>query len=102
MRRLTVDEPSNNMESIWNIVFVKDNDVWLKGLGEDNEDINLVDYCKKEFKKQRGYELEGDISTEDFGDYMEDEDLLSNFYWTCVGFAEVRQQLKKYYDRDLC
>jgi hypothetical protein len=98
MKRLTTNEPSGMTENMLNMVFGKNNEVYLRGLGENGEDISLVNYCRKEYEKLHGCELEKDISAIDFGDYMDDDDLLSIFYWACVGFSEVRQRLMRYED----
>ena len=96
MYRLTTEEPTGNTGNMLNMVFVKDKEVYLRGLGEDYADISLVDYCKAEYKRLYGEEVEANAT--EFGEYMDDDSLLSIFYWTCVGFAEVRERLKQYED----
>lgn len=98
MKRLTSNEPQGNTGLMLNMVYVKDNEVYLRGLGENNENISLVDYCRKIYEEEYGIELYKDISAEDFGDYMDDDTLLSVFYWACVGFAEVRERLMVFED----
>ncbi|MBX4259789.1 hypothetical protein KTC96_25010 (plasmid) [Clostridium estertheticum] len=68
---------------------------------EYGEDISLINYCRNEYKKQNGCEIGKECSVEDFGEYMENDDFLSIFYWSCVGFAEVRFELMKYEDANV-
>lgn len=96
MERLTTNEPQGNTETMLNMVFVKNEEVYLRGIGDDSTDISLVDYCKSEYKRLYGEDIDADAT--EFGEYMDDDSLLSLFYWACVGFAEVRQRLMKYED----
>jgi hypothetical protein len=98
MERLTTENPKGNTEIMLNIVFVKDNEAWLRRTGENGEDISLINYCIKEHKDFYGYEFDGETSAEEFGEYMDGDDLFCTFYWACVGFAEVRHRLIKYED----
>ncbi len=93
---VVTEEPNGNIESMRNMVYIKNKEVYLRGLGEDDKDVKLVDYCESENKRLYGTEIEADTS--EFGDYMDDDSLLSLFYWACVGFAEVREILKQYED----
>jgi hypothetical protein len=97
MKRLTTENPQGNTENMLNMVFVKNGEVYLRGIEEDYTDISLVDYCKSEYKRLYDSEIEESDPCE-FGEYMDDDSLLSVFYWACVGFAEVRQRLTKYED----
>lgn len=99
MNRLTTNEPVGNIGVMLNMVYVKDNEVYLRRLGENDEDISLVNYCRQIYEQEYG-KLEKDISAVDFGEYMDDDTLLSVFYWACVGYAEVRERLMKYEDAD--
>lgn len=98
LKRITTNNPNGMSENMRNMVFAKNNEVYLRGLGDNAEDISLVNYCRIEYEKQHKCELEKDISAEDFGEYMDYGDLLSNFYWACVGFCEVRARLEVYED----
>lgn len=99
MKRITTNKPVGMSENMRNMVFAKDNEVYLRGFGENGEDISLVNYCRPEYEKLHKYELEKNISACDFGEYMDDNDLLSNFYWVCVGFCEVRARLMHYEEK---
>jgi|BarGraIncu00421A_1022006.scaffolds.fasta_scaffold65664_2 hypothetical protein len=102
MKRLTTDNPQNNTEMMLNRVFVEEKEVWLRGLGLTDSDIRLMDFCKWHCIENKCAEIE-DICNEtldDFGERMMDcEDCsISLLYWFAVGFAEVRNRLKKYED----
>ena len=96
MKNLVTETPQCPSEYMRNMVLVKDRVVHLRGLGENSKDIRLSDYCKKEYERIHECKLDDDIPVDEFGEYMDYEDLLSNFYWACVGFAEVREKLKQY------
>ncbi|EQB3099713.1 hypothetical protein ACYIU4_001035 [Clostridium botulinum] len=95
MKKTITENPKTNVDVMHNMVFVKDKEVYLRGIGEDYTDISLVDFCKEEYKRLYDIEIEESDPCE-LGEYMDDDSLLSLFYWSCVGFAEVREYLKKY------
>lgn len=39
--RLTTDKPQNNKDFLLNFAFVKDGEVYLRGMGDDGEEIRL-------------------------------------------------------------
>ncbi|KHO36733.1 hypothetical protein OR62_11090 [Clostridium tetani] len=98
MKKLINENPKNMTANMHNMVFVKDKEVYLRGIGEDYTDISLVDFCKEEYKRLYDAEIEESDPCE-FGGYMDDDSLLSLFYWACVGFAEVREHLKYYEEK---
>lgn len=99
MIKMIKENPDGITEYMHNMVFVKNEEVYLRGMGEDEKDIRLVNFCKEQYKNLNGDEIEEDDPCE-FGGYMDDDSLLSLFYWACVGFAEVREKLK-YYEENL-
>jgi hypothetical protein len=96
-KRLTTDNPEGNYEHTLNITKVINKEVYLRDIGEG--DINLVDYCKTIYKRE--YDIEIDASAEEFGEYMDDDSLLSLFYWMAVGHAELGLRLSAYEDSGL-
>ncbi|MGH4125127.1 MAG: hypothetical protein ACREV6_19600 [Clostridium sp.] len=100
MKRLTTNNPETMIENMMNMVFAKDKEVWLRNLGEEGQDISLVDYCKKECKAECDAQYSDDWNAETFGEVMDCDCSVSAFYMVCVGFAEVRQRLMKYEDQD--
>jgi hypothetical protein len=98
MKRLTTNKPKGMTENMLNMVFGKNNEVYLRGLGENQEDISLVEYCKKEYNRLYDDSLDDTWTAENFGELMDDDSLLSIMYWACVGFCEVRARLEVYED----
>jgi len=97
-RRLTTEEPHGNVENMLNIIKIIDCEVYLRNWNGEG-DLNLVDYCKAEYKRIYGTELEA--NAEEFGEYLDGDDLLSLFYATVVGYAELRERLKIFEDNGL-
>lgn len=95
MKKFITDTPKNGVEALLNRVYVKDNEVWLRELGEECEDISLINFTRKMYKYEYGYELPEDIPVEQFGEYMDRCGFTEAFYFIAVGFAEVREKLKK-------
>ena len=95
MKKYITDTPQNGVEALLNRVYVKDNEVWLRELGEDNEDISLINFTRKMYRSEYKYELPEDIPVEQFGEYMDNCGFTEAFYFIAVGFAEVREKLKK-------
>ena len=95
-KRYTTENPEGMVEGFRNFCFIKNGEAWLRDLNGEG-DISLINYCKKLYKEQFDTELECDDPGE-FGDYMDGDDLISIFYWTCCGFAEVREKLKYHED----
>lgn len=100
MKKIITDSPDGNTELMHNRVFVKDGYVWLRRMGEHGEDIDLIDYCKKQCcLHNSGCDAitEQYDGAESFGELMMDCDcIIAHLYWLAVGFAEVRQRLMKY------
>lgn len=103
-KRLTTENPKENMENMLNITKVINKEVYLRNWNGQG-DLNLVDYCKEQFKNIYGRSIEADlqekITAEEFGEFMDGDDLLSLFYWMAVGYAELRERLKMYEDSGL-
>lgn len=96
MKKFVTNTPENGVEALLNRVYVKDNEVWLRELGEECEDISLVNFTRKMYKHEYGHELPEEISAEQFGEYMDHAGYTEAFYFLAVGFAEVREKLKRY------
>lgn len=97
-RRLTTEESTGNMGYMLNATKVICKEVYLRDFNDEG-DLSLVDYCKKEHKKL--YDSDIEATAEDFGDLMDDDSLLSIFYWMSVGHAELRLRLSAYEDSGL-
>lgn len=102
-QRLTYDKPEDNYENCHNLAFVKDRSVVLRGMGENNEDICIVEYFVRNIcRKECGENIyDGEIpQPEDFDctdcaifgcDY-------AMFYNIAIGSASLREKLKNYED----
>ena len=101
MKRLTTNEPKGMVESMRNMVFAKNNEIYLYNMGENSEDISLVDYCKKECKEKCDSHFSDDWNATTFGELMDCDCPVSAFYCACVGFYDIRQRLMKYEDADI-
>jgi hypothetical protein len=103
-KRLTTENPQGNMENMLNITKVINGEVYIRNWNGEM-DLNLVDYCKEQYKSIYGRSIDADleekITAEEFGEFMDGDDLLSLFYWTAVGYAELRERLKLYEDTGL-
>ena len=90
---LITENPKTNVELLLNRVYVKDNEVWLKGLGS-GKDISLVDYCNNEHEQTYGWKIE-ETDPVEFGECLFGSgDMIEMFYFLATGFAEVRAKLK--------
>lgn len=54
--RLTTDKPQNNKDFLLNFAFVKDGEVYLRGMGDDGEEIRLCDYIAIRVTSEKGCE----------------------------------------------
>ena len=97
-KRLTTENPEGNIEYMLNMTKCINKEVYLRDLTGEG-DISLVDYCKKEYKRLHGTDI--DVGVDEFGEYMDDNNLLSLFYWMAVGYAELRLRLTTYEDSGL-
>lgn len=94
MRKLITDKPSNMAEMRHNFVFVKDREVFVR---TDDGDISLVEYIRKMDKELYNIDHDDDYcNAVEFGEYMDEDRFTCDMYWALVGFAEVREHLKKY------
>lgn len=97
MARLTSDKPSEKMfdcmHNIINATFVKDNDVWLKNWG--GIDQPLIEVCADECYEQCGI----NVNAEDFPT-IGCNCFVCHFYCLAIGHCELREELKKYEDRE--
>ena len=93
--RITVDKPESFMETIRNKAYLKDGNVWIRGLNS-NEGVSLYDYIRAnspDWANQSDEEINIDMC-----DACIDEDLTVMVYWLATGFAEIREWLKDFED----
>ena len=102
--RITTENPQGNMGNMFNATKIINREVYLRDWNGEG-DLNLVDFCKARYKEIWGEdfdkEMDEKVGAEDFGEYMDDDSLLSAFYWITVGYAELRSRLAAYEDSGL-
>ena len=97
MNKLVTENPKTIIEHMHNFVFVKNKEVFVK-IGE--EEISLIQYIRKMDYEIYGIKHDAKYCNPlDFGEYMDDDRFTCNMYNALVGFAEVREELKKYEEK---
>lgn len=89
--RLTTDNPETMMETMQNMVYIKDGYIFIRNAGEPfYEDIRLEEYIRQNRKEWSGF------SDEQIQEMLCDQptDPLELLYLMAVGFAHVREELK--------
>jgi hypothetical protein len=101
MNRYTTDKPKTMVDTMLNIAYAKDHEVYIRGYGPNGKDISLIEYCVPLYEKEIG-PLNGSMrNTEDFGELMDGDGWLDLFYWMAVGYVENRARLAEYEDSGL-
>ena len=108
--RLTTDAPEGMLFSILNMFRVKDHEVWLEGYGENGEPITLHDFARKMIREWNlnlySYDMDIDEGLDQaMSDNLADgidtmEGVLALLYNAGWAFAELRERLKEYEDRE--
>lgn len=94
MKRLTTDNPQNNIETLLNYAYAKDRRAILRHADGQN-DVDLCEYIAKQAKKA-GCDLTAEDVME--GACMECDCPLSLLYNVATQAAETRERLKRYED----
>jgi hypothetical protein len=100
MKRFTTDTPTGNVQGFLNFAFIRNAEVYLRGIGDGGEDISLADYCKKECKERCDNDL-SDVPAEEFAELMDCECPMAVLYALGVAAAELRSRLSEYEDAGL-
>ena len=101
MKKFVTDNPQNNVETLQNLAFVKDGEVWVRGASEEGEDCTLTDLtkraCSKCFLKE---DIENIKDVDDIGEFYLDCSMdgcpVATLYITAVQAAELREYLRAY------
>lgn len=113
MKRLTTDNPQNDIETALNRFYVKDGWTWVRGSGPEPEypDVSLNDYVRQIAKAFPGtLDIDSDASDDGLSEIMADwlfygndtaEGVVASFYAAAWAFAELRHRLALYEDTDL-
>jgi len=95
VEKLVKENPKTQTELIFNFVFIKDGEIYLR---LDDEPISLVDYIVEQEKELFDIDIPEEWRNPDnITDYLEGMDAITaTFYLGMIGFAEVRERLKMY------
>lgn len=99
MNRYTTNKPAGNVEGYRNFVFIKDQEVYLRGM-ENDEDVSLDEYCKKQCKIKCDADY-NDVPVDEFAEYLDCDCPISALYFAALGAAELRERLSRYEDTGL-
>lgn len=101
---LVTDNPETNVSNALNMFYVKDQQTFVRGYGENGQDIDLIDFVKRIAKRQRIPMQKKDAH--EVAEYLTDvlfdcepeskEGLLGLFFTAAWAFAEIRERLKEY------
>lgn len=105
MNRIVNDNPQTNTEVLFNLAYVKDKEVWIRGGGPDGEDCTLIDLCKDacEYNEICPAPIQkADIET--IGDLYMDCSMhgckIGLMYFLGVQAAELRERVREYEEKD--
>lgn len=111
MKRLTTDEPKDNIQAALNLFYIKDHETWVRGGGPGPEypDVSLFDYTR-EIIKTHIPDVELPSDNDDFSMMMAEwlldgpenaEGVVAMLYTAAWAFAELRHRLAAYEDTGL-
>lgn len=106
MKRLTNDNPQDNVSSALNLFYVKDGWTWVRGggPGPDYADISLNDYVRM-IARDHGLEIAKSSNDDEISCEMAEllfdgtstvEGIVATLYTAGWAFAELRERLKRY------
>ena len=107
MNRLVKDDPQTNTEVLFNLAYVKDKEVWIRGGGSDGEDCTLIDFSKQMCMKNHECQFDdgfpADLAKNDFdqiGDLFMECSMcgcpIGTAYFIAIQAAELRERLRMY------
>lgn len=111
MKHIITDDPQTNTEVMFNLAYVKDKEVWIRGGGADGEDCTLIEFQKRLCKNRDECNYEcADFdelpwdSVENIGDILMDCSMdgcpQGTAYFIAIQAAELRERLRKYEERE--
>lgn len=106
MKRLTTDNPKDNIETALNLLYIKDHETWVRGYGPNFDDVNLFDLVRQIVKVHiPGEELpkENDDLANMMADWLDydiytAEGVIALLYTAAWAYAELRHKLMQYED----
>lgn len=113
MKRLTTDNPKNNLQTALNLFYAKDGEAWVRGGGPEYEyqDVPLFTYIRSVIQHQAlsqhlWEEMDNETLAEVLTEWLFDghetkEGVIATLYTTAWAFAEIRERLKAYEETGL-
>ena len=109
MKRLVTDDPQTNTEVMFNLAYVKDKEVWIRGGREDGEDCTLIQFINRMcatseclFDNTPNESEEDDI--DNVGDRLLECSMsgcpIGTAYFIAIQAAELRERLRMYEAKD--
>ena len=106
MKRLTTNNPEDNLETALNFYYVKDYETWVRGGGDapDYPDVSLFDWIKKiinqfcpdSFDMRSNKNLSCDLADTLMEGTETMEGVIAHLYMSAWTHAELREKLMKY------
>ena len=105
MNKLVTDDPQTNTEVMFNLAYVKDNEVWIRGGGDDGEDCTLIDFTNRMCARHDClfYMTQNEIEEDDIdntGDRLLECSMsgctVGTAYFIAIQAAELRERLRMY------
>lgn len=110
MKHIITDDPQANTEVMFNLAYVKDKEVWIRGGGPDGEDCTLIEFQKRLCKNRDECNYEcADFdelpwdSVENIGDVLMDCSMdgcpQGTAYFIAIQAAELRERLRMHEEK---
>lgn len=109
MQRLVTDDPQTNTEVMFNLAYVKDKEVWIRGGGDDGEDCTLIDFTNRMCERHDclSYMIQNEIEKDDIdntGDRLLECSMsgcsVGTAYFIAIQAAELRERLRMYEEKE--
>ncbi len=109
MNRIVNDNPQTNTEVLFNLAFVKNKEVWIRGGGDDGEDCTLIDFTKRMCLRNDClfYMIQNEIEKDDIdntGDRLLKCSMcgcsIGTAYFIAIQAAELRERLRMYEEKE--
>lgn len=109
MNKLVTDDPQTNTEVMFNLAYVKDKEVWIRGGGDDGEDCTLIDFTNRMCLRHDClfYMIQNEIEEDDIdntGDRLLKCSMsgcsVGTAYFIAIQAAELRERLRMYEEKE--
>ena len=106
MKRIVTDDPQDNVEIMFNLAYVKDKEVWIRGGSETGEDCTLIEFSSRMCECNHMCQFDDspyDLAKDDvdkIGDYLMECSMcgcpIGTAYFIAIQAAELRERLRKF------